>query len=1066
MPSVSVIVPTYNTSKDGLARLVDSIDAQTLPPSRYEVVFVDDGSTDDTFDTLQEIARARPNVRALRIENSGWPSRPRNVGIETASGEYVLFMDHDDELSPDALRAGYELAAASGADVLNGKEAYTQTAHWALDTYPADSPQVLGHTDLHPLVPLNPHKLYRREFLLAHGIRFPEGRVVLWEDQFFNVEVARHARVIATLASVPFYHWVRTEGSGSTLFVRASEHYWTCFRRLLDWTVEQLSEPALREQLDQLMLHQYTIRILGVFDHLYAGRPEADRAFLFDQVRAIQEDYGLRRLDGQLSVSRRLRAELLAAGDRAALEQLTVTDRDIIGEGQATSIAWRDGVLHIEATMEWTAPDGGPLALEQVGDRVLKRVPDGVARALDGLPGGSRDVTAEIAAAELDLSVRSRPSRMVWLTPTDHTVSAEAAADGGVRVTATLTGRIDPETAALGNGLDPVYQDVLLRCRLGGSLNHRALRSTLPATVTVRRGRLHLVYPNDGGAATLIPDGQVEALRRLRPESARRVAPGRYEIALAGEHDGSGQVATTLGVSAMTTRGPAYADVPATLRVEDGRASVRFAWPEPRMIVRIGDRAPGRPSGWAVETAADGAASVTPLGGDGERPRTRVLLITNRDSDNVGDQLIEESALSLLRKVLADLGVAAGDYTITSRAAGMIPKRYAETGDPALLAEARRAIGAADVVVFGGAPLFNYAYQEFSARTAGALAVARELDVPVIFSSIGIEGFDPAHPRARALQEAVAAADVRQITTRDDLDSLRRLVAGTRIPIARVADPVVLADAVFAGLPAPRRAEGAPRRIGLVVTRTGLFADNGVRFSEAEQRRFWMDVIAEVEARGDDYRLFTTGHFSDEAFLDGLVRAEGIPTGKVAFAVNSPEELLAEIRACDGVIAFRLHASIAAYAFGIPSVGLSWNPKVRAFYSSIGLPDRSLEPAHWSAARAVAALEKAMSEGVTKDEDYVRSVYDSLFSAMKSVVAPDSERVPVSSAALRDELPRFAGTTPGQYRDKLRSKFRRTYESYRKYYRHPAAIAGAAPPGPTLLRRIARRLRRMLGARP
>ncbi|WP_181272995.1 hypothetical protein [Brevibacterium oceani] len=59
--------------------------------------------------------------------------------------------------------------------------------------------------------------------------------------------------------------------------------------------------------------------------------------------------------------------------------------------------------------------------------------------------------------------------------------------------------------------------------------------------------------------------------------------------------------------------------------------------------------------------------------------------------------------------------------------------------------------------------------------------------------------------------------------------------------------------------------------------RAGIFKDDGIDFDEADQRRFWLDAIADLEARGDDYHLFTTGHFTDELFLDSLVRHHGVP---------------------------------------------------------------------------------------------------------------------------------------------------------------------------------------------
>ena len=463
----------------------------------------------------------------------------------------------------------------------------------------------------------------------------------------------------------------------------------------------------------------------------------------------------------------------------------------------------------------------------------------------------------------------------------------------------------------------------------------------------------------------------------------------------------------------------------------------------------------------------------------------RVLLLTNRDSDNVGDQIIEATAISLIKGVMKNLDIPASEYAISSRAAGIISKKYLKTQDPTLLDGARAAISSADLIIFGGAPLFNYTYQNFYLRTIKTLELAQEYDVPVLFSSIGVEPFDETNPKCLQLRDALAQSGVRQITTRDDIESVRKYVEGTDIAVAHVSDPAVFADIVFRPKPAPRPAApvkkkaslprrvvrkvrrtvrglfsrraaervptpspvpapapaavpeppvaSAPKRIGLVVTRAGIFKDNGIAFTEDDQRRFWLDVIDDLTARGYDYRLFTTGHFSDEVFLDSLVKAHGIPLSKTAITVNSPEELTAELSACAGVIAYRLHASITCFAYGVPSVGLSWNFKVPYFYESVGHGDRALPADRWTARDVIPALEKAMAEGVHKDIPFLMSVYETLFTGIKGVVRPDSGNLPFTYPQLAVKLPRYAGTDAKQYRDKVRRKMRRTYENYQRY---------------------------------
>jgi polysaccharide pyruvyl transferase WcaK-like protein len=488
--------------------------------------------------------------------------------------------------------------------------------------------------------------------------------------------------------------------------------------------------------------------------------------------------------------------------------------------------------------------------------------------------------------------------------------------------------------------------------------------------------------------------------------------------------------------------------------------------------------------------------------------KTRILLLTNRDSDNVGDQIIEASVISILKGVMKNLGISEDDYEIRSRAGGIISKKYRQTLDPKLLEPARQEISEADLLIFGGAPVFNYKYQDFYLRTITTVEIAQEFGVPVLFSSVGVEPFDAENSKSMALKKALELPCVKQMTTRDDVESLKKYAAGTDTPVARVADPAVFADIVFRPAPAqgpdvsaekeetkvegasgqslakkvakrllahvPGDAEAAVRRgrakvagvpyvaepstgkagtvasknppaaqssnsgaktkkrIGLVVTRARIFADNDIQFSEHDQRQFWKDVMALLKSKGYDFTLFTTGHFADEVFLDAFVRSGGAPSSKSQVVTTSPEELIDQIRSCDGLIAYRLHASITSFAFDVPSVGLSWNFKVPYFYETVGHGDRALPPEDWNAQRVVDALETAMREGVRKDQDFLMTVYRTLFAGVKGVVAPRSKAEPYSRAQLDTELPRYGGTNRKQYRAKANRKFRRAYGAYQR----------------------------------
>ena len=126
-----------------------------------------------------------------------------------------------------------------------------------------------------------------------------------------------------------------------------------------------------------------------------------------------------------------------------------------------------------------------------------------------------------------------------------------------------------------------------------------------------------------------------------------------------------------------------------------------------------------------------------------------ILLLTNRDSDNIGDQVIENSDIGLLHALMRNLGFSKSEYQISSRSASIITKKYMKTRDPLLLQNAKDAISQADLIVFGGAPVFNYLYQTFYERTALTLEIAQQFNKPVIFSAIGIEAYNEENKRRR-----------------------------------------------------------------------------------------------------------------------------------------------------------------------------------------------------------------------------------------------------------------------------------------------------------------------------
>src|SRR5690349_20573388 len=98
-PRLSIVLPTFNR-RPRLVRVLAALDKQTVAPGTFEVVVVDDGSTDDTAQWLAKTAVNGYTLRHLRQDNAG-PAKARNRGVSEARGELILFIDDDVEPTPE-----------------------------------------------------------------------------------------------------------------------------------------------------------------------------------------------------------------------------------------------------------------------------------------------------------------------------------------------------------------------------------------------------------------------------------------------------------------------------------------------------------------------------------------------------------------------------------------------------------------------------------------------------------------------------------------------------------------------------------------------------------------------------------------------------------------------------------------------------------------------------------------------------------------------------------------------------------------------------------------------------
>ena len=113
-PIISIIVPVYNTGKY-LEKCLESIISQSL--TNFEVICIDDGSTDNSYDILTTYKEKYNNFKIIYQENQG-VAIARNNGLKYANGDYIIFIDSDDFITNDYLEKLYNESIITNADVV------------------------------------------------------------------------------------------------------------------------------------------------------------------------------------------------------------------------------------------------------------------------------------------------------------------------------------------------------------------------------------------------------------------------------------------------------------------------------------------------------------------------------------------------------------------------------------------------------------------------------------------------------------------------------------------------------------------------------------------------------------------------------------------------------------------------------------------------------------------------------------------------------------------------------------------------------------------------------------
>lgn len=221
-PLVSVIIPAYNPSLSLFSACINSVLNQGVS---LDIIVVDDGSEPEVAIALDRFAEQNRGLRVVHQENGG-VCAARNTGLRCATGEFIVFVDADDELAPGWLSKAIDVAVSTTASIVMGKVVMTPEVPARIDSDNTNAIRVFEEDELW---------LLQREFLLnttglvgpleyldlgvcskllrrscIDGLYFPVG-ITLSEDQVFNHSALRRACRCAVTDATAYYYIVNQD---------------------------------------------------------------------------------------------------------------------------------------------------------------------------------------------------------------------------------------------------------------------------------------------------------------------------------------------------------------------------------------------------------------------------------------------------------------------------------------------------------------------------------------------------------------------------------------------------------------------------------------------------------------------------------------------------------------------------------------------------------------------------------------------------------------------------------------------------------------------------------------
>lgn len=211
MTKLSFVIPVYNM-QDYIGRCLDSLLNQNIPHSEYEIIVINDGSSDNSLLILSDFVENHSNIHLINQSNKGI-SATRNAGLKAASGKYIWHIDSDDWIIENCLKGLLEICETDDLDMLEVAPSVPTTSNFAVDVI------INACSEIYSGIELLINKkavisawayIVKRDFLVRSNLQFLTG--ILNEDNEFTPRALYFAQKVR-LMHFSVYHYFQREGS-------------------------------------------------------------------------------------------------------------------------------------------------------------------------------------------------------------------------------------------------------------------------------------------------------------------------------------------------------------------------------------------------------------------------------------------------------------------------------------------------------------------------------------------------------------------------------------------------------------------------------------------------------------------------------------------------------------------------------------------------------------------------------------------------------------------------------------------------------------------------------------